>query len=576
MLIRIQRTAIVGYGELPPPKNARRNGQLRKAPYLKKGNRNALSTTSSGVSTPTAKAARSPLGSTPTSSTSAETQAKLDALRIPLIHLLALGPTSESSLASKTRATGDMCLKVLQRVANKVKAGRQWALMDDIYKELDVWDFPYASSEDRHRAIGNCREAFQKLRLDKQAAEWRQLLSPEDRDRADISPEQASESVKPISARSSVKAASDSGRSPLITSTEMKRSTTEAPKPVPKAAKSNPITRIISGKGKKKAPAAVKPKGPIGRPPRNLSNGAKLGKPATAKHGAPNPKIKSAEMIKDSDEEIEMEDVAMSPHKQPATRTVVPPQVRPVKKPMPKNSPDVDVDGIRLQPNAKNTSPSAASKSPVKRPRTSAPSSASSNSPAHSNGHARATQSISKALGHRDPVPPRSSSNSPPKPSPLGSSPPISALDVDSVSSSSSPSFLTSNAGTSTASQSPLDSLSGRGRRPRYVPVAGSTLKRKGGPISGRDESTRTGHPAATHTGNSVPNKRQNLGTPDSQTMKLARKFKEDYTRYERLHKEAQAMRDSSRRKNAIELVITLHQNLERLKREITSLQAAH
>jgi len=58
--------------------------------------------------------------------------------------------------------------------------------------------------------------------------------------------------------------------------------------------------------------------------------------------------------------------------------------------------------------------------------------------------------------------------------------------------------------------------------------------------------------------------------------MKLARKFKEDYTRYERLYKEAQAMRDSSRKKDTIEQVITLHQNLERLKREITSLQAAH
>jgi hypothetical protein len=33
-------------------------------------------------------------------------------------------------------------LEGVTEVAEKVKGGRQWALMDDVFKELDAWDFP--------------------------------------------------------------------------------------------------------------------------------------------------------------------------------------------------------------------------------------------------------------------------------------------------------------------------------------------------------------------------------------------------------------------------------------------------
>lgn len=579
------RTSIVDIGELPQPRNARRNGPLRKAPYLKKQNKKSLSTPSSGPTTPMMRSARSPLipSSAPTS-TSAEARAELDALRIPLIHLLALSAASEHSLTNKTKAPEDLVLKVLPKIAKKVNAGRQWALVDDAYKELDMYDFPYTSPDDREKAIGNCREAFHRLGLEKQAPEWRLLLPPEDREKADLNPELVPEPVKLADARPNVKPASESGRSPLLSSVETKKpakeTTKNTPKTTTKASKSDPIARIIGGKGKKKAVAPAKPKGPVGRPPKNPTASGKAAKPNPQKQTVTmNSRIKSAEVIVDSDEDVEMEDVKLSPPKQSIKKSVSPQPRRriPASKPSSGTVSEIEADGIRLNQNPKRTPASTTAKSPAKKPRISEPSSVISNSPVRlhpqSNGYGKVQPSTIKPLPSKETLSQRSSSNSPPKPSPLGSSPPINASDVDAGSTSSSPSFMTSNAGTSTASQSPLDSLSGRGgQRPRYVPPTVSSLKRKAGSAPDRDDSIRSSFRPPTSAGNGMTsNKRQLVNLPDGQTMKLARKFKEDYSRYERLYREAQSTTDVSRKKEAIERVLSLHRDLERLKLRISN-----
>jgi len=586
------RAAIVDYGELPQPRNARWGGPLKKASYLKRQNKNTLSAPSSGPSTPSMRSGRSPLNPTSAStSTSPEARAELDALRIPLIHLLVLGPASEHSLASKTRAPEDLVLKVLHKVANKVNAGRHWALMDDVHRELDVWDFPYISPRDREKAIQNCSEAFDRLRLQRQAQEWRMLLSPEGRERADLNPEP--EPVKPASVRLSSRPASESGRSPLPSSLESKKPAVKAATgrgaaKTTKPTKSDAISRII-GKGRKKAAAPAKPKGAVGRPPKNASAATgRATKPATQKQtsASTNPKIKSAETV-DSDDDVDMEDVRVSTPKQQPVNKAVSPQSRPkapVPKPPSRAASDIEGDGVYLNPNRKRTPAPSAAKSPAKRPRIAATSSASSSaaldppvqSQPQSNGYPKAHSSattVRSLASSRDALFQSSSSNSPPKPSPLGSSPPINASDADTGSTASSP-FMLSNTGTSTASQSPLDSLSGRSQKPRYMPPAVSSLKRKAGSASQRDDSVRSGVKASSN--GIAPNRRQLANPPDGQTMKLARKFKEDYSRYERLYREAQSVTDAARKRETIERVLALHRDLERLKSRISNLQMSH
>jgi hypothetical protein len=134
---------------------------------------------------------------------------------------------------------------------------------------------------------------------------------------------------------------------------------------------------------------------------------------------------------------------------------------------------------------------------------------------------------------------------------------------------------MTSIAATSTASQSPLDSLSGRSQKPRYVPPAVSSQKRKAGSALDRDDSARNGNKPATSAGNGVSsNKRQLVNLPDGQTMKMARQFKEQYSKYERLYREAQTATDAARKREATEQVLSLHRELERLKFRIA--QTAH
>ncbi|KAA8894165.1 hypothetical protein FN846DRAFT_441999 [Sphaerosporella brunnea] len=574
-------TGLVDFGELPQPRNARRNGPLRKAPYLKKQGKKTLSAPTSGPTTPSMRSGRSPLTSTPAStSTSAEMRAELDALRIPLIHLLALGPASEHSLASKTRAPEELVLRLLHKVANKVNAGRHWALVDDVHKELDVWDFPYISLEDREKAIRNCREAFGRLRLEKQAPEWRLLHSPEEREKADLAVDTGPESFKSGSIRlGGSKPASESGKSPLPPPVDAKKSVKEATVKstlkTSKPAKSSPISRIIGGKGKKKTAAPAKPKGPVGRPPKNAATTAatlpaKQAKAAQKQSAtSSNSKIKSAETVEDSDEDMDLEDVKLASSKPPQIDKPVSPLTRPrtvASKSSSGATSDIEGDGIHLNPSVKRTAGSSAAKSPLKKSRVLAPSPAISDSHQQSNGYNKPYASSGKPLAPKEQS---SSSNSPTKPSPLGSSPPINASDADTGSASSSPSFMTSIAGTSTASHSPLDSLSGRSQKPRYVPV--SSLKRKAGSALDRDDSTRNGTKAPTSAGTGASsNKRQLVNLPDGQTMKLARRFKEDYSKYERLYREAQTITDTTKKRKATERVLSLHRELERLKSRIS------
>ncbi len=109
------------------------------------------------------------------------------ALRLPLVHLLALRPATVQELASKTRSSRDQCAFILPKVARQADpAVGQWQLTDRAYKELDVWKFPYPSREDRQAAIDNAVRAFDRLRLSREEQLWQMLLPKEERGKGKI------------------------------------------------------------------------------------------------------------------------------------------------------------------------------------------------------------------------------------------------------------------------------------------------------------------------------------------------------------------------------------------------------
>lgn len=560
-----------------------------------KPQRNTLGQPRSLPTTPLLRGQRSPADN------SANVIAKLDALRTPLIHLLAMSPDSAQILASKTRVSEEFCLRILREVGNKV--GKQWQLVDDVYKDLDLWDFPYPSQTDRDQAIINTRAAFNRLRLSREASEWQMILAPDDRGKVDpnpVLPQPIKLPPKPAPPPSIMVTAesTESSKASLQATKKanggepMARSASQPNAKIGKPAQGGAISRIIGKKGKKAITAkvtATKAKGPIGRPPKSAAS--KINKVNSVKESTVNSKVKSAERVEDSDEDIEMEDVKLSPLKVPEKKAASPflrqTTAAMAKVPSTASSGNSgrEKDNSRLKP--KKVPISNIAKSPAKKQRREAAKSSnvSPSATAKRNGNVKAPPAHHpKPLPSRDNFTRRSSSNSPPKPSPLGSSPPINASDMDNTSAASSPSFLTSVAGTSTPGQSPLDSITlavSRAAKPRNPSMTSPPLKRKATTPAERDDRvsysrmgtnrplTAFAHAGAT-SGNQPNIKRRNTSPPDAYTIQLARKFKEDHARYARMYREVQLLSDSFKKKEKLDAVISMHRDLESLKAQIS------
>ncbi|KAF2140015.1 uncharacterized protein K452DRAFT_310368 [Aplosporella prunicola CBS 121167] len=125
--------------------------------------------------------ATSPLpGSAPTSAPTSHLPVIQQALRIPLLHLLAIKPAKTQDLVRKTRASKENLVSVLPKIARESEADG-WKLTDKAFKELDPWKFPYPTQEDRQAAIDNAIKAFDRQRLGSDEKPWQLLLPEEDR-----------------------------------------------------------------------------------------------------------------------------------------------------------------------------------------------------------------------------------------------------------------------------------------------------------------------------------------------------------------------------------------------------------
>lgn len=528
---------------------------------------------------------RSPLSlpaPTPTSAPASQNKdrIRLDALKVPFIHLLAVRAVSAKFLARKTRASLDDCLALARKYGLENRLDREkFDLKDKAYRELDVWNFPYPSQEDRQEAIENAISAFDRMRISRSDSLWQVLLPKEERgkgkvlSRLDLRTGPVKKSPTP---RIHVQATGDTGKENGDT-TGNETDRTNANGLTPRTAETNGAAAAKSGT----APAAKKKR--LGEKEtstkRTSTKGKNLNTTLTGrvtKKGETKPSpsnIKSAEFVRDSDEEdvdVEMPDATTSTS---TTSSTAKQQRQAVQKP--KQPSTVNGSKDSSKPSASHpTAPKVAK------------SDAASNQGQHK---APANSSASQKLSSSQ----MSKSTSPRKPSPLGSSPLTNVSDSHGHSRSSS-----RNTATSSSSSSPLMTQVSRPKKADGTAASGVTNSVK--PNNVRKSPTETTNPlkrkpesqrptvtesrTAGHVNGHMEHKRQRTASTSSgstsgespsmgrdilrrQLQEKSQRFKRNYGKYKSLYISLSSQASPPRAD--LEKLQLQHNQLQRMKKEI-------
>ncbi|KAL3475659.1 hypothetical protein BJX99DRAFT_229416 [Aspergillus californicus] len=384
-------------------------------------------------SSPALGVARSPNSFPPLTPTSAplsqnKDRLRLEALKTPFIHLLAIRGVSTKFIARKTRSSIEDCASLAQKFAaeNRINP-EKFDLRDKVYRELDVWNFPYPSQEDRQEAIENAIGAFDRMRISRSDRLWQNLLPKEERgkgkslSRLDLSRLDVRAAPPKKATTPRIHVSDETGKEGYTTGQETDKSTGGF---MPGEPKSTPKSSISMQKKRNDKDSAKRP------PAKNSTLTGRVTKksdknPVTKVEG----KFKSAEYVNDSDDDdTDLPDVSSSEKSQP----------RQTQQPKPKPSPKLP-----------------ASKIPTETSHVPTPKVHQNDVPAKADISARHKPSAIK----RPPSSLPPSQKSPQKPPAPASSPSVKASNLQSRSRSSS-----QNNSTSSSSSSPLISQFSRPR----------------------------------------------------------------------------------------------------------------
>ncbi|RAL09748.1 uncharacterized protein BO97DRAFT_159561 [Aspergillus homomorphus CBS 101889] len=541
--------------------------ELEKDRLLTAANRSVSSSPALGV-------ARSPGGPlTPLTPTSAplsqnKDRIRLEALKVPFIHLLAIRAVSAQFLARQTRASLEDCETLARKygVENRINP-EKYDLRDKTYKDLDVWKFPYPSQEDRQEAIDNAISAFDRMRISRSDKLWQMLLPKEERgkgkclSRLDL---RTGPIKKALTPRIQVQPSDDNGKDGYTTGQDTDKGSASGF--TPKAGEPTSVPRSVPPVAKKRAGDKDTPLKRSTTKAKTAANSTLTGrvtKKAERKPtGKPETKFKSAEFVHDSDEDdTDLQNVSSS-EKPSAEPNKLRPQTKPASKTVdttsnrePSHVPTPKVE--QSDPVSKaEPSPQVASKPPAaKRPPSTRP-------PAQ---------------------------KSPAKPSPLGSSPPTNASDVQSRSRSSSQN------NSSSSSSSPLITQISKPTRPLpAAPTIRKVAKSNGvtkptdpsNPLKRKAELDRFSSqaPGQGRTTGDLEHKRRRAVSISSgstgsaspplsrelliqQLHEKSRKFKQFYDKYRTLH---EALASQAKPSQAdIDRLQKQHVKLQRMKKEI-------
>lgn len=548
---------------------------------------------------------------------------RLQALRTPLIHFLAARPASEKLLAQNLACKQDDVLEVLGKVGKKYRLDEtKWDLSDKVFKELDIWSFNYPNQEDRELAKNRARSAFDRMRVSTQDNIWDKLLPKDQRGQGKIlshlnlhkGPIQRSTTPKiqiqqpSTESKKHESAGNESDQKDRLAPSDAEpaaRSKSHGPVKRTKVSEKEAQSKRLLSKGPKKSPPETKPK---------------EGHPAVKKSGTQKKSVpKSSEFVNDSDEEDGFDNAEIKQSSPPTPRSnesakeptkpyasihpavsipkvngtlkaaktteipkpSVPTKTKNVKPFKPSSTDPQSKEKLAVPKAMKDAKPdkksSASPKMPEKRPPASGASTPvakirlSDNSPSSS--------AMKKSLSRQR------TTSSPHKPSPLGSSPPTNASDLeDAGRSSKSSTPLTTQARKSIGTPNGV----GLGINGHARITSEHSLKRKAGDLDSNIHShsssltngVTNGYVNGYMNGNTGSAKRQKTSgdSPRSDSsddlearriaVEKAQDFKKYYAKYEKQYQEVSQMTNAAQEK--IEELMKMHRRLTELKDQIT------
>ncbi|KAJ5603383.1 hypothetical protein N7537_006339 [Penicillium hordei] len=400
--------------------------ELEKDRFLKTAANRSL------TASPILGAPKSPLAMTPTSAPMMENKdrVRLEALKVPFIHLLAVRAVSAKFLARQTRTTVEDCIALGEKfgVVNRINP-EKYNLKDKVYKDLDLFGFNY-TEEDRKEAIENSISAFDRMRISRSDKLWQTLLPKAERGKG-----------KCLS------------RLNLRTGPPQKPAAPPAKANVEDSGKDNDTDRAKASapatKTTSTAPKA-RDKDPIKRPTKPKNTNSTLTGRVTKKTGGKAPvkvdsKIKSAEFVHSSDEDddtdmLDIPPAAAAPASAPAPAPTPTPKQQPKehKRTPSYSKPPAPKIKAPAKPRTTETTSVPSAPVPKAKPETSKP-------------KLEPSKPVTKVTASKRP--PSRPSTSPQKPSPLGSSPPTNVSDATSSNRSRADS---QNQSSGSSSSSPL------------------------------------------------------------------------------------------------------------------------
>lgn len=560
---------------------------LRKEHFLGGLNR---STPSSPFLSASYSPRQGPTSAPLSSGTSTKDRLRLDAIRIPLVHLLAVRPMTPKALCEQLHASKDDVEKLLDKVSWESKAGDgKRELKEKSYRELDVWKFPYRTEEEKKAAIDHAIQAYDRMRVEKKDPLWQLLLPQEERGKGKILSRLNFDKPTPSQPASRPDRPADDGNE-----SKNEMSDRDHAKVRTKREKEAGVAQKAH-----KEKAATGPKAPAKG---EAANATKVREVALsqAKSAKTDGKFKSSERIEDSDEEAEAADEMVAKPKEKEKEAHAPPPKTSNLNSSVKRKPEHDA--------VKSSKPLSVTSSP--NPKKAVHKSTLSNSSSSSHSGSETSRPVngvtSKSLKPHSHTKPENTASrisprprhdsSPQKPSPLGSSPPTTSTDLENSGSSkaSNQSSAPSSPPSSTDMPQPKQGNkyspvisdksrnASRGRSPAISPV-----KRKAGAAEDERPAKRPQNnstllapvangaveplkrPVPVRTDSDRSSSPEKPGPNRTDVIEEARRFQKYYKRYKDLYDKIAQMDEKQRDDKDMGDLWKMHKRLKEMKAEI-------